>query len=220
MALNDHGKGGHAVVFHFLVGEDMGDRSAAGHERVSDERAMAAPVKGLGAHDSSLEQAGKVPQLIEAAGELVGLHIIGEATKARAAPTFVGGFFTTTFPKPSQPREMNVSERRLGEIGSQRLAVELRCMPRPGAGSHIGEAGDLGRPEEAHQIFQASSRVSDGKEPTSWGFHPTLRMGRISWDMLQIALDYTSHRLGTPRAARSRPHLLNLNRLSAKLSNR
>src|SRR3989304_10003783 len=68
--LKDHGKWSHAVVFALLLGKDMGDGPAPHHKRVADERPMAAPVEGLGAHDGGPTLPRGTPEPVEARGEV------------------------------------------------------------------------------------------------------------------------------------------------------
>src|SRR3990172_6035051 len=114
-AVNDHGKWGHPVVFDLLLGKDMRDGPAPHHERVGDQRPMAAPGEGFGAHDGGPTPPGKIPELVEAASELFGLHVISEASEASAEPTAIGGFAALTLPEPSQPRQMDMAKAGIGE---------------------------------------------------------------------------------------------------------
>ena len=131
------------------------------------------PVEGLGAHDGGPTLCGKIPELVEAASELFGLHVISEASEASAAPAAIGGFAALTLPEPSQPRQMDIAKRGVGEIDLERLAVELGRMSRPGDGPDVGEAVNVGRPEEAQEILQAAGRVPDGVQPPHSRFHFT-----------------------------------------------
>ncbi len=170
-AIRDHGKRGQAVVFDLLVREDMGDGATADRKCVGNEGTMAAPVKGLGAHDGGPGLSRERAQLVEAASELLGLHIISEGTEACIAPAAVERSLTGTFPEPAQPRKMDVSERSLGELDLQRLAVELRGVPRAWNGPDIGEAVYLEGVEKADELFKAAGRVSDGVQMSIARFH-------------------------------------------------
>jgi len=105
------------VVYDLLLGKDMGDGPTPHHERVADQRPMAAPVEGLGAHDGGPTLPGEIPELVETASELFGLYVISEASEARAAPTAIGGFAAPTLPEPSQPRQMDIAKAGVGESG-------------------------------------------------------------------------------------------------------
>lgn len=170
-APNDRGKWGHPVFFDLPVGNDMADPATPNRECVGDQRAMAAPVQGLGAHDGGPNLSGDGPQLVKTAGELIGLHVVSKGTEARVAPAAVGGSLAGTLPEASQLRKMDILEPRCGEGDPECLAVELRRMTRAGDGPDIREANDLGGPEETKEILEASCRVSDGVEVPDGCFH-------------------------------------------------
>ena len=159
------------MFFDPLVGEDMGDCSAADRECVGDQRAMAAPVESLGAHDGGRSLSGEGPQLVKAASEFIGLHVVSEAAEARVSPATVRRELTRTFPEPSQPGKVDILECSLGEIEFQRLAVEMRRMPRAGDGPDIGKTGNVVNSQETQEIFKAACGVSDCEELSVRRFH-------------------------------------------------
>ncbi len=65
----------------------------------------------------------------------------------------------------------SVSECRLGEIDLQRLAVELRRMPRAGNGPDIGKTGNVVNSHEPQEIFKAACGVPDCEELSVRRFH-------------------------------------------------
>src|SRR6185312_3347289 len=67
-----------------LLGVDAADQ-----ERVGDERAVAAPGNGFGAHDGGAALAGEGDEVVEGLLEFRGLHVVGIAAKAGIAPACV-----------------------------------------------------------------------------------------------------------------------------------
>jgi len=62
------------------------DFDAARGQGIRDQRAMAAPGNGLGAHDRDLLLIRGVDQLRQARFELGRLHVVGETAKGRVMP--------------------------------------------------------------------------------------------------------------------------------------
>ena len=114
------------------------DLHAVHQQRISDERAVAAPGYGLRAHERQLLVRRGSHDLLEAGGESGALHVVGVAAKREIAPAGVRGI-RSRFTQPAERRHVRIADtRRLQRVG-QRVAVELRVVTRARHGAHVDQ---------------------------------------------------------------------------------
>ena len=109
--------------------EDVPHGLAARDQGVGDERAMAAPPHGLGAHDRHLLAACERHQPIELGGEHVGLHVVRIGAERGVLPRAVDGVRLLA-PEAPEAGEMRVAEAGGVERSRQGVDVEVRMAPR------------------------------------------------------------------------------------------
>ena len=105
--------------------QDMLDTEASGKEGVGHQTPMASPRNSLGAHEGDSFPSSQAKQPLDTSVEFRGLHIIGEASKARIAPRRVGRI-AARVAQTTQLRQMNVADARSLQSARQRILIKLR----------------------------------------------------------------------------------------------
>ena len=149
---------------HDVLGLD-----AAHEQGIGDERAMAAPGQGLGAHQGKAVLARKQDQLLEILLELRRLHVIGIAAKRGVAPAAVDRV-APGMPQAAQPRHVNIADAGFFQRSRQRCLVELRVARRARQRAHVGYARDAVRAKQLDELVDRTRRMADGQDRHSFAY--------------------------------------------------
>jgi hypothetical protein len=161
------------------------------------QRAMAAPPENFGAHDRRTLPIDGVEEAGDASLELLGLHVIGIASKGAAAPGSVGGSGIGTA-AAAELGEMKVFDARPGKRLRQQLRIEMRIGAGAGELPHIGEKFYLMPLQHRDELLDRMCRVS--YRPDRHRFILDFRY-RIFYNGLQQTCD-PRQRLPVARCAR------------------
>jgi len=148
------------------VSHNVFDSMAADGERVSDKGAMAAPGNGFGAHDGAEFCLRQSFEARESGGEVWSLHVVGEAAKAGVVPAGVDGIGVRVA-QATELRQVRVSNVRVANGFSERVAIELRIVAGLGNGAHVDEALNLVSFEEGEEIVDGAVGMADGEDERS-----------------------------------------------------
>ncbi len=158
---------------HGRPAHDVHDRDPAHGQRIGDERTVAAPGHGFGAHDRGLSLAGRLHQLEQPFLEIRCLHIIREPPEGRVLPSRVQGVFLRVA-KAAEGRHVEIIDSRGLQAFRQRLAVELGIMPRLRDGAYIDHLLDAVGPEHCQEPVEGMGGMADGVD--RYLFHDVLEI--------------------------------------------
>jgi hypothetical protein len=159
----DPGEGGEGVGLAARGAEDVFDGDAPDGESVGDERAVAAPGEGFGAHERAGLFGGEMKGAGEGGYEIGSLHVVGVAAEAGVAPTGVDGVLFGVA-EAAEGFEVDVADAARAEGGRERLAIELRVATGAGNGANVDDALDAVGAEERDEFVERAGRVADGED--------------------------------------------------------
>lgn len=142
---------------------DVKDIVAGRLEVIGDERAMALPPQGFGAHDGGALCAGESEQALDAGAEFRGHHEIRIAAKSFIAPDGVWGIRA----RPAASAEfgkMDIIDARIGKRFGEIFLAEMRQAARAGKTADVSEGLDALGSEHFEELFDAAIRVANGPE--------------------------------------------------------
>ncbi len=152
MAVYGYEKGREFVFGGWGFREDVADFPVFEHHRVGDERAVAAPGDGFGAHDGGRSCACYFGEGGEAFGKLRGGHVVGIAAEGCVAPAGVDGVFAGVA-AAAEGFQMRVIDVGGAERGCQCVGIELRNVARFGNGADVDEMMHMVRVQQFDELF-------------------------------------------------------------------
>ena len=126
-SLRDMGKGREEVRGGFLERHDMPDVPAMGHQRIGNQRPMAAPRHRFRAHDGSLVLAAISYQRFNGSVKFFRLHIVGVPAKTGVAPSVVDRILPSLSKAPKRGHVERVETGIFQALG-QSVRIELRVV--------------------------------------------------------------------------------------------
>lgn len=136
---------------------------AADGEHVGDERAMAAPGNGFGAHDGAGLCPGKAFEAGERGGEFGSLHVVGETAKTGIVPAGVDGIGARVA-QAAQFWEVGVGDVRAAKGLGEGVMIELRIVAGLRNGAHVDETFDVVRFQEREEVVDGTVGMANGEE--------------------------------------------------------
>jgi len=149
-----------------LPTKDMRGADPSHSERVGDKRTVAPPGHRFGAHDRGRLLLRQFDQSLQTLLEFRGLHVIGETSKRRVAPTHVRRI-ATRMAQAAQHAQMDIAYPGAAQLCRECLPIELRIVPRSGNAAHVYNTLD---PMGAQQ-FQKCRPRARGVPDREYGEH-------------------------------------------------
>lgn len=116
-------------------------RPASAHQRIRDQRPVAAPGHRFGAHDGGGPALAASHQVPQGFPEAIRLHVVRIASEAVAPPSQVHGI-GPAFPPPAQLPHVPVLQARFLQAFGERLGIELGIPSRSGKPPDIDQGSD------------------------------------------------------------------------------
>ena len=142
---------------------DMLDMNAARGKRIGDERSMATPRHGLGAHDGGLLFSRGLHKLLDSLTKLRRLHVIGVAAKACVAPAGIQRV-RSCMAQATEGSQMRVVDADGLQRFWQHVAIELRVSSGAWNRADVDQPLDAVRFEQRDEIFNGPGGVTDGED--------------------------------------------------------
>src|SRR5581483_8347536 len=142
---------------------DVTNLTASALERIRDERAVAPPGHGLGAHDRGAPPPGELNEFVDRGRELWRLHVVGIAAEAVVAPRAVDGIRA----RPAQAAELGrvqVLDAGLAHRDLEGRLGEVRHAPRSGRGADVDEGAHVVAPQQLDQVLRRARGVTDRQD--------------------------------------------------------
>ena len=98
-----------------------------------------------------------------ASSELGRLHVVRVAPKARVAPAQIDGIWLSSA-KPAKLFQMKISNARGAQRFCQRVAIELRVVPRFRDRAYVDQLLDAIRAQQLNEFVDRPRRMPDGKD--------------------------------------------------------
>jgi len=155
-------KGNESVNLDALAADNMRCADPAHSERIGNERTVASPGHRFRAHDRGLFLLRQFDQSLQALLEFRRLHIIGEPAKGSVTPAHIRRI-SPRVPQASQPAEMHIADPGAAQLRGERLAIELRVVPRFGNAAHVHDAFDSVRTQQFEELFPSARGVPNGE---------------------------------------------------------
>jgi len=137
---------------------DFSHFNASCQQRICNQRTMAAPGNGFGAHNCNPLALGKFDQIVQIFSELRRLHVIGKATETGVVPTGIDGV-PPRMPEATQPGHVPVVKASGMQTRRQLAPVELRIVPRTGDGTYVDQSSYTVHLEEVNELLCRAGRV-------------------------------------------------------------
>lgn len=144
--------------------ENILDGNASNGERVTDERTVASPGNGLGAHDGDRPLRGERDEPAQPVLEIGRLHIIGESSERGVSPAAIQRRIGARAPQSPEGLHMPIVDPAIAKDSPQRIPVKLRMMPGTWDGSDIDQLPDPICPQNSDKLIQPARRMADGEE--------------------------------------------------------
>src|SRR4030095_16689741 len=142
---------------------DMKHSPSGYRKRVCAQRRVASPREGLGTHDGRGTPSRELREAREAGGEVLGLHVVREATKRGVTPAEVARVGPRVA-QPAQSLQVSVADLDRMEGARQRRTVELRVVTRPGNGANIHHLRHPISPEQLDELWRGTGGMADRVE--------------------------------------------------------
>ena len=152
-------------------GEDLHDLDAPCDERIADQRAVASPWDGLGAHDGRGLFRCERDEQLERRVEFGCLHVVRETAEGGVAPAGIGRI-DAGVTQPAQSFHMPVTDPAVTEEASEIIAVELGIVPGTGYGPNIHQPCDSVCPQQVDKFVEAAVQEMN------------TQVGKIDWSLI------------------------------------
>ena len=140
--------------------ENVLDIHAAGEERVGDQRAVATPGNGFGAHDGGGLLGGDFYERFDSGGEFGSLHVIGKSAEAGIFPSGINAVARGVAQAPEVFHRSVINPRSVKRFG-EFVGVELRIVARARNGADIHHALDAVGFQKPEELLDGMVRVPD-----------------------------------------------------------
>jgi len=141
----------------------MPDIPATTHQRIGNQRPVAAPRDGFGAHNRRWALPSMPHQLFQRLPEFSCLHIVGVPAKTVIAPSNVHRILPRLSKAPKR-RLVKIDKARLFQALGQRIRIELRIVAGSRNSADIDEEGDFMGAQEIGEFSDRSGRMADGPD--------------------------------------------------------
>ena len=141
--------------------DDLEDLDTTEKQRVGDQRAVAAPGHGLGAHDGHRVAGGQLQQDLDPGAEGIARHVVGVATEAQVPPAGVDRI-RPRLAESTQLGKVRVLDAVGWELRRQRGPREVCKPPRPGRRPHVDKPVHPVCPQQLDQLREGPGRMADG----------------------------------------------------------
>ena len=132
-------KGVSLCSFGSARADDFENANAAHDEGVGDQRAMAAPGNGFGAHQRGGSFRGEFDGALKPGFKFRRLHVIGIAAKAGVAPAEIDGV-RAGVAQAAQAFQMAIADACGVQARGQRIGIELRIVAGFRDGANVDDA--------------------------------------------------------------------------------
>ena len=150
---------------------DVFYRKIPHHQRIRDQRPMAAPRHRLGAHNSRRFRSSQLLQTRQPHQKLIRLHIIRKPAKTGVVPTQVHRI-RLRMPQSTQFFQMHIPNSGRPQMPRQSFPIKLWIVPRTRNTPHIHHTLDAMRPQHRNKVRKRPRRMSD-RENRSPHFLPS-----------------------------------------------
>ena len=147
---------------------DVDHFPAAGEHGIRDQRAMASPGDGFGAHDRGWLFFRDRFETLDGCGEFRCLHVVGIAAEHRVSPAEVDGV-RVVFSSAAKVAEGEIVDPFGGEGFGEIVGVEVRESAGTGVLADVGDGADFVGLKDFEEFRPGVSGVADGEE--RWGGH-------------------------------------------------
>ncbi len=150
-------------------------RAPPSHQRVGEERSVAAPRDGLGAHDHERFVRARSTSSRDRLCKLLGLHVVGVGPEPLVPEPAIDGFVGRQGPtQTSKGRAVAIADPTRGQRGSERGPVEMGIAPRARQASDVDNGPAPILFEQLQKLVKRSRRVADGHDQGTGVRHAVL----------------------------------------------
>lgn len=156
--------------------QNMKDGFARGKQIVGDDPAVAAPPKGLGAHECASFLAAQLPQLCKAAPERFGHRVIRIVVKALVRPERIYVRRNVSALSPQTPKRgcAVISNLMVPQSLRERFGIELRVPPRSRNCPNVDQKLNARFTQQLDEFCDWPGRMAYGEE---WMRHLEMSFG-------------------------------------------
>ena len=140
--------------------EDMVDGNSLRNHCIGDQRAMAAPGNGFGAHDCGRLEGRECEKIVERISELPGFHVVGVRAEAGISPLRVVRIAPAAT-TAAERYNVRVSAAGVDDRPFQTRLREVWVPRRCWKGAHIDEMCRAFSGEQSEELVERSGRVTD-----------------------------------------------------------
>ena len=142
--------------------ENVLDGNPSRDERVRQQGTVASPGHCFRAHDRAPLFAAHLQKPLHGLVELLRLHVIRVTAKARVAPAEIRGI-RAWVPQAAQFLQVRVLDVLVSQGVGQRVAIELRIMPRTRNRADIDQPLHAVPPQQFDELLDRARRMADGQ---------------------------------------------------------